>query len=71
VEAGGLGEGPEVAVAGDERDAAVDTGLRDEGVAEAGFAALRQDPGAESSCPLPMARFDVDQRQVRESGGHA
>ena len=44
---------------------------RDEDVAEAGFAALGQDLDAQSSCPFAMARFDLDQRQVRESAGHA
>ena len=42
MEAGGLGEGAEVAVAGDERDAGVHTVLCNQGIGEASFAALRE-----------------------------
>lgn len=46
IEAGSIGEGPEVLVARKKRDAAVDTALGDQGIAEAGFTALRQHLGS-------------------------
>jgi hypothetical protein len=39
-ETGGLGEGAEIAVAGDERNAGVDAGLGDQGVTKARFATI-------------------------------
>jgi hypothetical protein len=69
MEAGGLCEGAEVAVSRNEGNGGVDTGLGDEGIAEAGFAAFRQDLGAESSGSLPKTRFDLEQWHIREVGG--
>lgn len=63
-----MGEGAEVAVPRNEGNAGVDTGLCDEGIAEAGFAAFRQDLGAESSGSLPKTRFDLEQWHICEVG---
>src|SRR5258708_6831151 len=53
MEARSFGERAEVPVAREERNAAVDTALGDQRVAETRLAALCQHLGSQASCPLP------------------
>ena len=61
MEGGGLGEGVEVAVAGDERNAGVQVVLCNQGIGEAGFPILREHSCAQSAGPLPKTGFDLEQ----------
>ena len=67
VETGCAGERAEIAVAGEERNPAVDTGLGDECIAEARFVALTQDLRTQFTGTLPVAGLDFDERQLGES----
>ena len=64
IEAGSVGERPEVPVSREERNPAIDTALSDQGIAEARLAALRQHLRPQLACPLPIARLDLDERQL-------
>ncbi len=48
----------------------IDTALGDQGITEAGPAALCQDPRSQLACPLPITRTDLDERQFTESQGY-
>jgi hypothetical protein len=62
IEARSLGKCQEIAVAGEEKNAAVEAALGDQRIAQARFVALCQHLRAQNSCPLPIATFDFDQR---------
>ena len=62
IKARSFGERSEVPVSREERNASVDTALGDQRVAEARLAALCQHLRSQPSCPLPIARSDLDQR---------
>ena len=68
MEAGDLGEGAEVAIAGDQGNVGVEAELCDEGIGEASAAALRENFGAECSGALPKTGLKPEQGQVREAG---
>lgn len=67
IETGGIGERPEITVARQKRNAAIDAGLRDQRIAEASLAALCQDLRAQLARALPIAGLDVNERQLGES----
>ena len=56
------GEGVEVAIARNERDALVDTALRNQRIAETGLTAFCQHFSSQRSCPLPVTRRELDER---------
>ena len=62
-----LSEGLEVTVSGDKRYSAVDTALGDERVTKTCLALLCQHLSSQAARALPIARADVNQRQVRQS----
>src|SRR5580700_10642240 len=64
VEAGRGGERAEIAVAGEQGNPAVDTGLGDQRIAESRLAALSEDLRAQLACLLPVAGLDLDERQL-------
>jgi len=71
IKAGGASERPEVPVSREERNTSIDTALGDQRVAEARLAALGQRLRPQGSCPLPVARSDLDERHFRERFGNA
>jgi hypothetical protein len=60
MKAGYFGERAEVAVAGDEGEAAVETELGDQGIGEASTAAFSENLCAECSSALPETGLDLD-----------
>ena len=55
IEAGGVGERPEIPVSRKQRNSAIDTALGDQGIAEARFAALCEHLRSQFAGPLPIA----------------
>ena len=64
IEAFRFGERPEVPVSREQRNPAINTALGDQGIAEAGLTALCQHVRPQRAGPLPIARPDLDQRQL-------
>jgi hypothetical protein len=62
IEACSFGERSEVPVPREERNTSVDAALGDQRVAETRLAALCEYLRSQTSCPLPIARCDLDQR---------
>src|ERR1035438_5022304 len=66
MEAGSVGERPEIPVSRKERNPAIHTALSDQGIAEARLAALGQHLRPQLACALPIAKPNLDERQFAE-----
>jgi len=71
LEACRVGERPKVAVSREEGNTSGDAGLGDQGVSEVRLASLCHYLGSQDSSPLPIARFDLDHRHLRECFGNS
>lgn len=71
MEARSFGEPSEVPVSREEGNTLVNTALGDQRVAEARLAAFGQCLRPQDSCPLPIAKSDLDEGYVREGFGNA
>ena len=69
MEPGGVSERMEILISREEGNSTVDTGLSDEGIAEASFVACRQYLRPQQTGALPIARLDLNHRNLCERFG--